>query len=203
MADTAAIDALAKEIHRCQRCGLANGRTRSVPGEGNPHAEIMFIGEAPGFTEDQTGKPFCGAAGNFLTQLITSIGLKREEVYITNIVKSRPPGNRDPLPEEILACKPWLDQQLEIIKPKVIVTLGRYSMARFFPGATISRIHGQSETCGPYTCFAPRPANFPTGSRTRRRSATCGFRFSTVISSPPLFSTASRREIVTGSPKTS
>jgi uracil-DNA glycosylase family 4 len=154
MADAAALESLAKEIHRCQRCGLANGRTRSVPGEGNPHAEIMFIGEAPGFTEDQTGKPFCGAAGNFLTQLITSIGLKREEVYITNIIKSRPPGNRDPLPEEILACKPWLDQQLEIIKPKVIVTLGRYSMARFFPGATISRIHGQSETCGPYTCFA-------------------------------------------------
>jgi DNA polymerase len=154
MADAAALDALAREIHRCDRCGLSKGRTRSVPGEGNPHAEIMFIGEAPGYTEDQTGKPFCGAAGQFLTQLITSIGLKREDVYITNIVKSRPPGNRDPLPDEILACKPWLDKQLEIIKPKVIVTLGRYSMARFFPGQTISHIHGQSETCGEYTCFA-------------------------------------------------
>lgn len=154
MADATALDTLAKEICRCDRCGLYKARTRSVPGEGNPHAEIMFIGEAPGFTEDQTGKPFCGAAGQFLTQLITSIGLKRDDVYITNIVKSRPPGNRDPLPEEILACKPWLDAQLEIIKPKVIVTLGRYSMARFFPGQTISRIHGQSEKCGNYICFA-------------------------------------------------
>jgi DNA polymerase len=114
----------------------------------------MFIGEAPGFNEDRTGRPFCGVAGTFLTQLIESIGLKREDVYITNIVKSRPPGNRDPLPEEIAACKPWLDKQLEIIKPKVIVTLGRFSMSRFFPGKTISRIHGQSEKCGDYTCFA-------------------------------------------------
>ena len=154
MADAAALEALAKEICRCDRCGLAERSHPRRAGGGQPHSEIMFIGEAPGFTEDQTGKPFCGAAGHFLTQLITSIGLKREEVYITNIVKSRPPGNRDPLPEEIIACKPWLDQQLEIIKPKVIVTLGRFSMARFFPGATISRIHGQAETCGQYTCFA-------------------------------------------------
>jgi uracil-DNA glycosylase len=154
MADSANLEALAKEICQCQRCGLYKNATCAVPGEGNPHAEIMFIGEGPGFNEDQTGRPFCGAAGNFLTQLITSVGLKREDVYITNIVKHRPPGNRDPLPDEIEACKPWLDWQLEIIKPKVIVTLGRYSMARFFPGATISRIHGQSQKCGDYTCFA-------------------------------------------------
>jgi len=145
MADATALEALAREIAGCRRCALAAGRTYAVPGEGNPSAEIMFIGEGPGFNEDQTGRPFCGAAGQFLTQLIESIGLKRQDVYITNIVKSRPPGNRDPLPEEILACKPWLDRQLEIIKPKVIVTLGRFSMARFFPGATISRIHGQAE----------------------------------------------------------
>ena len=154
MADVVTLDALAKEICQFQNCGLYKNATRSVPGEGDPHAEIMFIGEGPGFNEDQTGRPFCGAAGNFLTQLITSIGLKREDVYITNIVKHRPPENRDPLPEEIAACKPWLDRQLEIIKPKVIVTLGRYSMARFFPNQTISRIHGQSEKCGQYTCFA-------------------------------------------------
>jgi len=155
MADAATgLQDLAREIHRCQRCGLYKNTTRSVPGEGNPEAEIMFIGEGPGYNEDQTGRPFCGAAGQFLTQLIESLGLKRADVYITNIVKHRPPGNRDPLPEEILACKPWLDQQLEIIKPKVIVTLGRYSMARFFPGATISKIHGHAEKCGQYTCFA-------------------------------------------------
>ncbi|TFG46371.1 MAG: uracil-DNA glycosylase [Dehalococcoidia bacterium] len=154
MANADALDALAEEIRRCERCGLARVRTCAVPGEGNPHTEIMFIGEAPGLNEDRTGRPFCGASGQFLTQLIESIGLKREDVYITNIVKSRPPGNRDPLPEEIEACKPWLDQQLGIIKPKIIVTLGRFSMSRFFPGKTISRIHGQSEKIGDYTCFA-------------------------------------------------
>src|SRR5271169_1216468 len=104
MADATALDALSKEICRCDRCGLYKNATRAVPGEGNPHSDIIFIGEGPGFNEDQTGRPFCGAAGQFLTQLITSIGLKREDVYITNIVKHRPPGNRDPLPEEIEAC---------------------------------------------------------------------------------------------------
>lgn len=154
MINSDSLEALAKEICQCQRCGLYKNASRAVPGEGNPQADIMFIGEGPGFNEDQTGRPFCGAAGKFLTQLITSIGLKREDVYITNIVKHRPPDNRDPLPAEIEACKPWLDQQLEIIKPKVIVTLGRYSMARFFPGVTISSIHGQFQKCGKYTCFA-------------------------------------------------
>lgn len=154
MADAAALEAVAAEISRCRGCGLAEARTCAVPGEGSPEAEIMFIGEAPGFNEDRTGRPFCGAAGQFLTQLIESIGLKREDVYIANIIKCRPPGNRDPLPEEIASCKTWLDRQLEIIKPKIIVTLGRFSLGRFFPGMTISRVHGQSKKCGDYTCFA-------------------------------------------------
>lgn len=154
MADTAVLEAATDEISRCRRCGLAETRTCAVPGEGDAGAEIMFIGEAPGYNEDRTGRPFCGAAGQFLTQLIESIGLKREDVYIANIVKCRPPGNRDPLPEEIAACKPWLDRQMEIIKPKIIVTLGRFSLSRFFPGTTISRIHGQYQKCGDYTCFA-------------------------------------------------
>jgi len=134
---------LYEEIAACQRCDLAQGRTHVVPGEGPEDAEIMFIGEAPGFHEDRQGRPFVGAAGRFLEELLASIGLRREDVYICNVIKCRPPGNRDPLAKEIEACRPFLDRQIEIIKPKVIVTLGRYSMARFFPGASISRIHGR------------------------------------------------------------
>ena len=152
--NSSTLNETALEIGRCQGCRLAVGRNQSVPGEGNPEAEIMFIGEAPGFNEDRTGRPFCGAAGQFLTQMIESIGLKREQVFITNIVKCRPPDNRDPLPEEIAACKTWLDRQLDTIRPRVIVTLGRYSMSRFFPGKTISRIHGQWEKQGEQVCFA-------------------------------------------------
>jgi DNA polymerase len=133
---------LNQEISVCQHCELAKHRTRAVPGEGAEKAEIMFIGEAPGWHEDQQGRPFVGPAGQFLDQLLASINLKREQVYITNIIKSRPPSNRDPLPSEITACRPWLDRQIEIISPKIIVTLGRYSMAMFFPGKSISRIHG-------------------------------------------------------------
>jgi DNA polymerase len=102
----------------------------------------MFIGEAPGFHEDQQGRPFVGSAGQFLTQLLRSINLSREQVYITNVIKTRPPGNRDPLPEEMMNCRPWLNRQLEIIKPKMIVTLGRYSMGLFMPGKTIGQVHG-------------------------------------------------------------
>jgi DNA polymerase len=116
---------------------------KAVPGEGLAHADIMFVGEGPGFHENQQGRPFVGAAGQFLEELLDSIGLKREQVFITNVVKCRPPGNRDPLPEEIEACKQYLDRQIALIKPKVIVTLGRYSMARAFPNEKISRIHGQ------------------------------------------------------------
>ena len=136
---------LYQEIAACQRCDLAKDRTRAVPGEGSENAEIMFIGEAPGFHEDQQGRPFVGPAGQFLDKLITSIGLKREQVYITNVVKSRPPGNRDPLPTEIDACREWLNRQIELIRPRMIVTLGRYSMAMFFPGKSIGKIHGTAQ----------------------------------------------------------
>lgn len=134
---------LAKEVAACRRCPLAQGRTRAVPGEGPENAAIMFIGEGPGFHEDQQGRPFVGAAGQFLDELLQSIGLRRDEVYITNVVKCRPPGNRDPQPDEIEACQSYLDRQIALIKPKVIVTLGRYSMARAFPNEKISAIHGR------------------------------------------------------------
>ena len=114
-----------------------------MPGEGAENAEIMFVGEGPGFHEDQQGRPFIGAAGKFLDELLGSINLTRADVYICNVVKCRPPSNRDPQQEEIAACAPWLEQQLEIIKPRVIVTLGRFSMNQYFKGQTISRIHGQ------------------------------------------------------------
>ena len=131
-------------INRCPDCDLSRTRTRAVPGEGPLDAEIMFIGEAPGYYEDQQGRPFVGAAGHFLEELLASIGLKRTDVFIANVVKCRPPGNRDPLPAEIGACSKWLSRQLAVLQPKLVVTLGRYSLARFFPGTPISRIHGQA-----------------------------------------------------------
>jgi uracil-DNA glycosylase family 4 len=142
------LETLVAEVARCTRCPLHQGRTNAVPGEGPEDAEIMFIGEAPGFHEDQQGRPFVGAAGRFLEELLDSIGLKRDEVFIGNVIKCRPPGNRDPLPEEIEACKPFLDRQIELIQPKLVVTLGRFSMARAFPKARISRIHGQPRKIG-------------------------------------------------------
>ncbi len=145
---------LNKEIAVCQQCDLSNYRNKAVPGEGPENAEIMFIGEAPGWHEDQQGRPFVGPAGQFLEHLLATINLKRQQVYITNVVKSRPPGNRDPLPVEISACRHWLDRQIEIIRPKVIVTLGRYSMAMFFPGKSISRIHGTAQKHDNIICFA-------------------------------------------------
>ena len=134
---------LAKEVSTCTKCILAKTRTKAVPGEGPENAAIMFVGEGPGFHEDQQGRPFVGAAGNFLNELLQSIGMKREQVFIANVVKCRPPGNRDPLPEEIDACRQYLDRQIALIKPKVIVTLGRFSMARAFPNEKISNIHGR------------------------------------------------------------
>jgi DNA polymerase len=136
---------LSKEIAVCQRCDLYKNATWAVPGEGPDNAEIMFIGEGPGLNEDQQGRPFVGASGKFLDQLFASIGLKREQVFIANVVKHRPPENREPLPTEIAACKSWLDRQIEIVKPRMIVTLGRHSMARFFPNKAISKIHGTAE----------------------------------------------------------
>ena len=144
----AALRALAGQIAVCPRCELSQTRTHAVPGEGDPNAEIVFIGEGPGFYEDQQARPFVGPAGKFLDELLASIGLKRADVFICNVLKCRPPGNRDPLPGEIAACKPWLDEQLEAIKPRVIVTLGRFSMNRYFPGQSISRIHGQAKKLG-------------------------------------------------------
>src|SRR5918992_1291147 len=113
-------------VNACRACPLAAGRTRAVPGEGPVDAEILLIGEGPGYYEDQQGRPFVGAAGQFLEQLLASIGLKRSDVFIANVIKCRPPSNRDPLPEEINACSGWLDRQLEIVHPKLIVSLGRY-----------------------------------------------------------------------------
>lgn len=143
-----ALEDIAAEIRVCTRCELSKTRTRSVPGEGPADAHLMLIGEAPGWNEDQQGRPFVGAAGKFLEELLGLAGLTRGEVFITNVVKSRPPGNRDPLPDEIAACAPFLERQIETIDPDVIVTLGRFSMARWFPGERISRIHGQPKRVG-------------------------------------------------------
>ncbi len=143
--EMSALSELYEEIARCQRCEIARDRTQAVPGEGAEDAEVMFIGEAPGWNEDQQGRPFVGPAGQFLDELLASINLGRQQVYITNVIKTRPPANRDPLPQEILNCRSWLERQIEIIRPKIIVTLGRYSMALFFPGKSIGRIHGTAE----------------------------------------------------------
>ena len=137
-----ALSELYQEIALCQQCEIAKHRTKVVPGEGPEDAEIMFIGEAPGWHEDQQGRPFVGPAGKYLDELLASINLKREQVYIANVIKCRPQGNRDPLPTEILNCRQWLERQIESIHPKMVVTLGRYSMALFFPGKSISKIHG-------------------------------------------------------------
>jgi uracil-DNA glycosylase family 4 len=140
-----ALTELYREIARCRECEeLARTRNKVVPGEGPENSQIVFIGEAPGFHEDQQGRPFVGQAGQFLEQLLGSIGLKRDDVYICNVIKCRPPGNRDPLPMEIKNCQKWLDRQLELLAPKMVVTLGRYSLARYFPGETISKVHGKA-----------------------------------------------------------
>jgi len=125
-------------------CALRIQATRAVPGEGSADADIVFIGEAPGKNEDLQGKPFVGAAGKFLAEMLAAIDLKREDIYITNVVKYRPPENRDPSPEEIDACMPWLHTQIRIIRPKIIVTLGRHALGHFIPGKKISEAHGQA-----------------------------------------------------------
>lgn len=145
------LDAIAREVRVCQKCPLRQGRTHAVPGEGPGDATIMFIGEGPGFHEDRQGRPFVGAAGQFLEELLASIGLTRKDVFIANVIKCRPPGNRDPQPDELAACSDYLDRQIASIQPKIIVTLGRFSMARYFPGASISRIHGQHKRVGNVT----------------------------------------------------
>lgn len=135
---------VATEVRACKACKLHRSRKNAVPGEGPAASDLMFIGEGPGFHENEQGRPFVGAAGKYLEELLASIGLRREQVFIGNVVKCRPPGNRDPLPEEIQACSAFLERQIQAIQPKVIVTLGRFSMARFFPSARISDIHGQA-----------------------------------------------------------
>jgi DNA polymerase len=144
----AALDAIAADVRICPKCELARTRTHAVPGEGPANARVMLIGEAPGWHEDQQGRPFVGNAGKFLNELLAKAGLKREDVFITNVVKCRPPGNRDPLPDEIAACAPYLDRQIAAIDPDVIITLGRFSMGRWFPGERISKIHGQPKREG-------------------------------------------------------
>ena len=149
-----ALEAIAAEVRACTDCRLHEGRTRAVPGEGDPDTEVVFVGEGPGFNEDRLGRPFVGRAGDLLVKLLASIGWRREEVFITNVVKCRPPDNRDPQPDEIAACSKYLRRQLEILDPAVVVTLGRHSMARFMPGARISQAHG-----------TVRPADPGTGAR--------------------------------------
>jgi DNA polymerase len=134
---------LADEIRACRACPLHRSARQAVPGEGSAESGIFFLGEAPGYNEDIQGRPFVGAAGQLLDELLEGIGLDRGKVFITNVVRHRPPENRDPLPEEVLACDVWLKRHLEVLKPRVIVTLGRHAMGRFLPGESISRIHGR------------------------------------------------------------
>ncbi|OGI25228.1 MAG: hypothetical protein A3J76_02900 [Candidatus Moranbacteria bacterium RBG_13_45_13] len=133
---------LEEKIKKCCKCHLRGTCLNVVPGEGDINANIMFIGEGPGANEDKQGRPFVGAAGKFLEEMLLMIGKKREEVFIANILKCRPPGNRDPLLEEVEACWPWLLEQIKMIRPKLIVLLGRHAMERFLPNQKISKIHG-------------------------------------------------------------
>jgi DNA polymerase len=145
---------VAVEVSTCAKCKLCNGRTKAVPGEGPPSAKILFIGEGPGYHEDKQGRPFVGPAGQFLDELLASINLKRSDVFITNVVKCRPPNNRDPEPSEIAACNDYLDRQIAAIQPHVIVTLGRFSMAKFFGSEKISTIHGRARKKDSFICIA-------------------------------------------------
>lgn len=140
------MDAIRLKVTTCTDCPLHHGRKFAVPGEGPVNAKVMFIGEGPGFHENEQGKPFVGQAGKFLDELLASGGLKREEVFITNVVKCRPPSNRDPEPQELAACRRYLDEQIELINPEIVVTLGRFSMARFIEDGRISQIHGKTHT---------------------------------------------------------
>ena len=146
-----ALDEIANEVRGCTRCRLSEGRTRAVPGEGDPDTEVVFVGEGPGFNEDREGRPFVGRAGGLLVRLLGAIGWQRDDVFITNVVKCRPPDNRDPQPDEIAACAPYLRRQLAVLDPAVVVTLGRYSMGAFMPGARIGQVHGTSVPADPET----------------------------------------------------
>jgi DNA polymerase len=142
------ISKIAEEVSVCTKCVLHESRKKSVAGDGPANAEILFIGEGPGFHENEQGHPFVGASGKFLDQLLAQADVTRAEVFIANVVKCRPPGNRDPLPDELAACDIYLEAQIEAINPSIIVTLGRFSMNKFFPGAKISTVHGQMQKIG-------------------------------------------------------
>ena len=146
-----ALDAIAAEVRACTKCRLAATRTQAVPGEGSADTEVVFVGEGPGFHEDRQGRPFVGRAGDLLVKLLGSIEWRREDVFITNVVKCRPPDNRDPEPDEVAACAPYLQRQIETLDPALVVTLGRHSMARFVPGARISQVHGTTQRVDPAT----------------------------------------------------
>lgn len=148
---SATLAAIADEIRDCQRCRLGAGRTRAVPGEGHPDTEVVFVGEGPGQNEDVQGRPFVGAAGSFLEELLALVGWRREDVFITNVVKCRPPGNRDPEPDEMAACRPFLERQLAALDPALVVTLGRFSLQTFMPGARIGAVHGTERPVDPAT----------------------------------------------------
>ena len=138
------LPSLSRAVHECRRCPLGASRTHAVPGVGPPDARILIVGEAPGQNEDQQGEPFVGAAGKLLDQLLRGIGLSRADVFITNILKCRPPGNRDPQPDEVTACSPFLEDQLRLIRPEVVLVLGRHALARLLPGQdSITRAHGR------------------------------------------------------------
>lgn len=146
-----ALETIATGIRGCQRCRLGATRTNAVPGDGHPETEVVLVGEGPGQNEDLQGRPFVGAAGGFLDELLGVIGWSRREVFITNVVKCRPPGNRDPEADEIAACAPWLQQQLAVLDPALVVTLGRFSMQTFAPGTRIGQAHGTMRPVDPAT----------------------------------------------------
>ena len=146
-----ALQAIAAEIRVCTRCRLHESRAKAVPGEGNPDTEVVIVGEGPGRDENQAGRPFVGASGRLLTELIESLGWQRDDVFITNVVKCWPPGNRDPSPDEIAACAPYLHRQLEVLDPAVVVTAGKHSLGVFMPGDRISRVHGTARPADPAT----------------------------------------------------
>jgi DNA polymerase len=152
MADS--LDLIGADVRACTLCKLCQTRTVGVPGEGSPTSEVMFIGEGPGFHEDQQGRPFVGPAGQLLTEMLRSIDLRREDVFITNVVRCRPPGNRDPLPDELQACDAYTQRQIAVLDPKLIVTLGRYSMARFIGQGPMRDLHGRTRDWHGITCLA-------------------------------------------------
>ncbi len=142
------LEQIASEVRVCILCDLHKTRNKAVPGEGPADAEIMLIGEGPGFNEDQQGRPFVGAAGKFLEELLAQAGLERTDVWITNVVKCRPPSNRDPLPDELASCNQYLERQIAAVDPKIIITLGRFSMGKYMPGVKITQVHGQMKRVG-------------------------------------------------------